>query len=126
MGKLKTYFTNHNETRDNHQDQSLRSHYYKTTQKKALEAVKEMMEQMDGFSVSSISEERGEMSIKGKKVFVVVTVIGVRPFETSVDFSVTTNTVLIPFDFGHSQKTIKGLYENLDRKLPFLHAGGTQ
>jgi hypothetical protein len=126
MGKLKSYFTNHNETRDNHQDETMRSHYYKTTQKKALEAVKEILEQMDGYSITSISEERGEMSVKGKKVFMVVTVIGVRPFETSVDFSVTTNTVLIPIDFGYSQKVIKGLYENLDRKLTFLHSGGTQ
>ncbi|MBD8068933.1 cytosolic protein [Bacillus sp. PS06] len=126
MGKLKRLFTNHNETRDDHRDESLKSHYYKTSQKKAMEAVKEMIEQMDGYTITSISEERGEMSIKGKKSFIVATVISVRPFETSVDFSATTNTLLLPIDFGASHKLITTLYQTLDRKLPFIHAGGSQ
>ncbi len=120
MGKLSGFFTNHNETRDDHKNEALRSHYYKTSQKKALEAVKDMINQMPGYEISAVSEERGEMSVKGKKVFMVVTAINVRPFETSVDFSVTTETMLLPIDFGHSQKVIKMMYEKLDKILPYV------
>ncbi|WP_078545171.1 cytosolic protein [Litchfieldia alkalitelluris] len=123
MGKFKSFFTNHNETRDEHQDPALRSHYYKTTQKKALEAVQELFGSMNGYKVTSVSEERGELSIKSKKAFIVVTIISVRPFETSVDFSVTTESGFIPIDFGYSKKEINNLYNKLDSKLPFLRGG---
>jgi hypothetical protein len=119
MGKFTGFFTNHNETRDNHKLEELRSHYYKTSPKKALEAVKEMFETMDGYKVTSTSEDRGELGIKGKRSFIVATVIGVRPFETAVDFSVTTDTLLLPIDFGHSKKVINKLYQTLDTKLPY-------
>jgi len=124
MGKFSGFFTNHNETRDNHKVEELRSHYYKTSPKKALEAVKDMFETMDGYKVTSTSEDRGELGIKGKRAFIVATVIGVRPFETAVDFSVTTDTLLLPIDFGHSKKVINKLYQNLDTKLPYNGPAG--
>ncbi|WP_453994512.1 cytosolic protein [Bacillus nitroreducens] len=121
---LKTFFTNHTETRDEHTDELLRSHYYKTTNKKAIEAVKKVINNMDGYHINSISEERGEMSItikKGRKAFIVATIISVRPFETAVDFAVTTETVLFPIDFGYSRKVVLKLYEQLDKELPLVN-----
>lgn len=129
MGFLKSLqliFTNHSETSDNHVQEQLRSHYYKTNVKKAMQAVKEIVDKMAGFEISSFSEERGEISInvkKGRKAFIVVTVIPVRPFETAIDFSATTETLFIPVDFGYSRKMIIQLYSQLDKKLTFIGAG---
>lgn len=49
----------------------------------------------------------------------VVTVVTVRPFETAIDFNVSTETPL-PFDFGFSRKVIVELYERLDKSLPLI------
>ncbi|WP_010678380.1 hypothetical protein [Bacillus timonensis] len=123
---LQTFFSNHSETRDKHSDEHLRSHYYKTTNKKAVEALTKVINKLDGYHINSVSEERGEMSIsikKGRKAFVVATIISVRPFETAIDFAVTTETLLIPIDFGYSRKVIMNLYSHLDKELPFIGKG---
>ncbi|MEH7379700.1 cytosolic protein [Bacillus sp. JJ1533] len=123
---LQTFFTNHSETRDKHSDELLRSHYYKTTNKKAIEAVKKVINNLDGYHLNSVSEERGEMSIsvkKGRKAFVVATIVSVRPFETAIDFAVTTETLLLPIDFGYSRKVITNLYKHLDKELPLIGKG---
>jgi hypothetical protein len=128
--KLQDIFSNHSETSDKHRDELLKSHYYKTTNKKAIEAVKEVFETTDGFSIGSISEERGEMSVYykkgGKKAFIIVTIISVRPFETAIDFAVTTETGFLPMDFGFSKKLILEIYKKMDSALPFLGAGGAK
>ncbi|MEH7223001.1 cytosolic protein [Bacillus sp. JJ1566] len=123
---LQTFFSNHSETRDKHPDELLRSHYYKTTNKKAIEAVKKIINNIDGYHINSVSEERGEMSIsikKGRKAFVVATIVSVRPFETAIDFAVTTETLLVPIDFGYSRKVITNLYQHLDKELPLIGKG---
>ena len=125
MGKLKGLISNHNETSDNHKDELLRSHYYKTSQSKAIEAIREIVGQMDGYQIGTIQEDRGEISVKGKKAFMVITVITVRPFEISIDFSVTSESVL-PMDFGYSRKVILNMYEKLDKVLPFIGTAGNK
>ncbi|THE14723.1 cytosolic protein [Bacillus timonensis] len=123
---MQAFFSNHSETRDKHSDELLRSHYYKTSNKKAIEAVKKVIQNLDGYHLNSVSEERGEMSIsikKGRKAFVVATIVSVRPFETAIDFAVTTETLLLPIDFGYSRKVIMNLYQHLDKELPLIGKG---
>jgi hypothetical protein len=127
VNKLKDIFSTHQETRENHHNPELKSHYYKTTNKKALQSVKELIDQTPGMTVTSVSEERGEMSVnidRPRKAFLIVTVISVRPFETAVDFTATTTTVL-PTDFGYSKKLITELYKKLDQKESFVGTGKT-
>ncbi|WP_273126712.1 cytosolic protein [Metabacillus sp. HB246100] len=122
---LKDFFSTTQETREKHYNDKLRSHYYKTNQKNALQSVKEMIDQTQGMTITSVSEERGEMSVnidRPRKGFLIVTIISVRPFETAVDFTATTNTFL-PTDFGYSRKVIIDLYKKLDQKLPFVGTG---
>lgn len=114
--KVQDFFSTHQETSENHRDTQLRSHYYKTTTKKALAAVQDMINQIPGYTITSVSEERGEVSVnisKPQKAFMVITVISVRPFETAIDFSVTSDR-LLPTSFGFSKKVIIHLYEKLD------------
>lgn len=123
--KIKSFFSTQTETRENHINEQLKSRYYKTTTKKAIEAIKTIIHQEDGLTVKSVSEEHGEIAVevrKGKKAFMIITVISVRPFETAVDFSVTTETVL-PSDFGYSRKLIIKMYEKLNKQLTYVGSG---
>ncbi|TXC90177.1 cytosolic protein [Metabacillus litoralis] len=125
VNKLKDIFSTHQETRENHYNEDLKSHYYKTTYKTALQSVKSIIEETPGMTITSVSEDRGEMSVnidRPKKGFLIVTIISVRPFETAVDFTATTNTVL-PTDFGYSKKVILELYKKLDKKETFVGTG---
>lgn len=125
MQKVKQVFSTHAETMDSHPDEQLRSRYYKTSTKNALKAVEDVIRGLKGYTVTSVSPERGEMSVNiagSKKAFVVVTVITIRPFETAIDFSVTTETPL-PSDFGFSRKVILELYNQLDKQLVFIGSG---
>jgi hypothetical protein len=124
--KLKYALTNHCETRENHEDEQLRSRYYKTTNTNAIKVVKELIESSPDYELLSVSEERGEFSVatrRGKKAFIVITVISVRPFETAIDFSVTTDTKVLPFDFGWSRRVILDLYNKLNQRLPYIGSG---
>ncbi|MFJ5965212.1 MULTISPECIES: cytosolic protein [unclassified Bacillus (in: firmicutes)] len=118
--KMKQFISNHTETSDRHPVSELKSRYYKSTNKQVFEVVEAMLSRKDSFQVTSVSAERGEISAKirtPKKAFIVATVISIRPFETAVDFNVTTETAL-PMDFGYSKKTVLSLYEELDKQLP--------
>ena len=125
LNKLKDIFSTHQETREKHYNPDLKSHYYKTTYKKALQSVKSIIEETNGMTVTSISEDRGEMSVnidRPRKAFLIVTVVAVRPYETAIDFTATTNTFL-PTDFGYSKKVILNLYKQLDQKESFVGTG---
>ncbi|CAG9619592.1 hypothetical protein BACCIP111883_00360 [Sutcliffiella rhizosphaerae] len=126
MQKLKGLLTNHSETRENHADEELRSRYYKITNKNAIKTLQDLFQKMEGVMVKSVSEEHGEIAVqitKGKKAFIVVTVISVRPFETAVDFSATTDTKILPFDFGYSRQLIKQMYDRIDKSMTYIGSG---
>ncbi|MBD3860312.1 cytosolic protein [Bacillus sp. 28A-2] len=117
---FKQLISNHTETSDHHSVSELKSRYYKSTNAQAFQAVEAILSRNDSYQVTSVSAERGEISAnirKPKKAFLVATVISIRPFETAVDFNVTTETAL-PTDFGYSRKTVLSLYEELDKQLP--------
>ncbi|AUJ26022.1 MULTISPECIES: cytosolic protein [Virgibacillus] len=119
---ISKYFSNHAETQDNHWNASLQTHYYKTTKEKAMQALENLFEQSSKYDIHAISKEHGELSIqvkKGKKAFIIATVIMVRPYQTAIDFSVTTESQL-PIDFGYSTKVIQQLYREINKALPFI------
>ncbi|SHG84466.1 cytosolic protein [Ornithinibacillus halophilus] len=116
------YLNNHAETSENHWDPNLKTKYYKTTKDKALRILEDYYKNAKEFEIQSVSEEHGEIGlklVKGKKAFIIVTVIMVRPFQTAVDFSITTESIL-PFDFGYSHRLVKQLYEQVNKDLPLL------
>ncbi|EQB35738.1 MULTISPECIES: hypothetical protein [Virgibacillus] len=119
---ISKYFSNHAETRDNHWDPSLQTHYYKTTKDKGMSLLEDLFQRSQVYELHSISKEHGEISVnlkKGKKAFIIATIIMVRPYQTAVDFSVTTES-LLPIDFGYSTKLIKLLYEDINKELPLI------
>lgn len=122
---LSKIFSSGTETKENHFDETLQTHYYKSTKDKVLKEVETMFGSKQGYEVASVSQEHGEVIVrikKGKKAFMVITVIMVRPFRTAIDFSVSTDTMLFT-DFGYSAKVIRELYKELDSRLPFVGTG---
>ncbi|SET44375.1 hypothetical protein SAMN05216389_111115 [Oceanobacillus limi] len=116
------YLNNHAETSENHWDSTLQTKYYKTTKDKAMAALENIYKNAPNYEINSISQDHGEISLhvkKGKKAFIVVTVIMVRPYQTAIDFSVTTES-LLPIDFGYSTKLIQRLYEQINKDLPLI------
>ncbi|WP_062355208.1 hypothetical protein [Bacillus kwashiorkori] len=111
------------ETRDDHFDDELRSHYYKTSFDKVFQAVTEVFQKDQTMEISSTSKERGELAIHMKKnphAFIVVTVIQTRPFETAVDFMVSSDKFSIIGLYPALKKIVVGLYKELDKKLPSI------
>ncbi|PLR68459.1 cytosolic protein [Bacillus sp. PAMC26568] len=122
---MKTFLSKDQETSENHYDEALKSHYYKITAKKAIEAVENVFSRQPGVSITSVSEERGEICIvfeKPKKALMTVTIVSVRPYETAIDFNVSADTKLAS-DFGFSRKLIIEAYEKLNKALPFIGTG---
>ncbi|PYZ97245.1 DUF1499 domain-containing protein [Alteribacter lacisalsi] len=122
---VRKYISSSTETREDHSDENLQTHYYKSSKDKVLKEVEAMIGQRQGLTVQSVSTERGEIIIRsdsGKSVFMVVTVIMVRPYRTAVDFSVTTDTVM-PTDFGYSRKLVYEMYKSLNGRLTFVGTG---
>ncbi|WP_096189688.1 DUF1499 domain-containing protein [Evansella halocellulosilytica] len=122
---FKRVFSTNTETSEKHYDEHLRTHYYKSTKDKVLKEVETMFNQRNGFTVSSVSQEHGEVIVrieKGKKALIVGTVIMVKPFRTAVDFSVSTDTFLFT-DFGYSRKIAQSLYKDLNSRLTFVGTG---
>lgn len=111
------YFHNHAETSENHWDPALQTHYYKTTKEKGLQEIEAFFHRSDAYEVHSISKEHGEVSVnivKGRKAFIIVTIIMVRPYQTAIDVVVSSES-FFPFDFGYSSTCIKRLYEGWDQ-----------
>ena len=125
LRKMKVFLSTGQETSENHYDDALKSHYYKTTAKKAIEAVEHSFSKQPGATVTSVSEDRGEISVvidKPKKALMIITIVSVRPYEPAIDFNVSTDTKLAS-DFGFSRKLIIDSYEKLNKALPFIGTG---
>lgn len=115
------YFNNHSETAEIHWDKKLESKYFKTTKDRGFDAVMHYFKQNPNCEVKASSQERGEITVnyKGKRrAFVVATIIMVKPFRTSVDFSVTTEGGL--FDLGFSHNLITKLYDDLKKEMELV------
>lgn len=120
--KLKKFFGNRAETREDHVDNTLQTRYYKTTKDRGMDALENLFKNSQTYKLNSISKDHGEISLlktKGRKAFIVVTVIMVKPFQTAVDFSVSSESIL-PFDFGYSTKLIQELYTLVNKELTLI------
>ncbi|KGA97840.1 hypothetical protein AJ85_11990 [Alkalihalobacillus alcalophilus ATCC 27647 = CGMCC 1.3604] len=116
--------SNRTETREAHQNDQLKTRYYKGSKEKVMEAVEHLIKK-NGFHVKRAELERGEIigqQQKGTKQLIIATVITVRPFKTAVDFSISTDS-LLPTDFGKSKKQVISFYEQLDKTLTFIGTG---
>lgn len=123
---IKDFFSNRTETGEKHRTETLRTRYYKANKSKAMKNVKDIIEADPRIRLLDYLEDHGEITaeiIKPKKAFMVVSVITVFPFRTAIDFTITTNTMLLPMDWGFSKKEVFALYKKLDQRLEFAGVG---
>ncbi|WP_050632284.1 hypothetical protein [Bacillus andreraoultii] len=109
------------ETSDDHFDNQLKSHYYKSSFDKVFTAAQELFEKNPNMKVNSTSKDRGEIAVSmtnSPHAFIVATVIQVRPFQTAVDFMVSSEKFSIIGLYPTLKKVILQLYSELDKQLP--------
>lgn len=122
MGMLKRLFGKHAETRDNHTDEALVTHYYKTTKEKMFQEVNTLINADRDCELINESRERGEIAanLKGKRRgLIVATVISVRPYQTAVDWSISIDKGM---NFGYCEEKIKDYYRKLDSEYTRVDA----
>ncbi|TCP32104.1 hypothetical protein EV207_10177 [Scopulibacillus darangshiensis] len=118
LSKISRLFDNHSETADHHDDQRLRTHYYRTTKDKLYKECLQMIEREADMRVVAESHERGEISVQltGKKNgLLIITIIMVRAFHTAVDFSLSLEKGM---NFNYCEKQIEAFYQKLDHVFP--------
>lgn len=121
--KLGQVFSGHLETKENHEDPSLQTPYYKTTKDRLMNELIHIFEEMKHCEVVAESKERGEISvnISGRKLYyLVATVVMVRPLRTAVDYSMTAKKGM---DFGFGRKTIDHLHNKLSSVFEYIGRG---
>lgn len=123
---IKDFFSYRTETGENHQQNELKTRYYKTNKTKAMKQIKELLEAEPHIKLLDYSEDHGEITaeyIKPKKAFLVISVITVFPFRTAIDLTITTKTLLLPMDGGFSKRAVLSMYKKLDKHLEFVGVG---
>ncbi|GAA0333359.1 hypothetical protein GCM10008967_25130 [Bacillus carboniphilus] len=125
MGVIKSFINRYQkqvETRDNHPDEYLQSHYYKAGTDKVFQTVEAWANSRKDFTVTSVSKEHGEIGVKLAKPdsLLVITIISPRPFQTAVDFMISTDKSSIGGMFPALKRLIVQYYEELDKQLPYI------
>ncbi|MGG3915760.1 cytosolic protein [Bacillus sp. es.034] len=107
------------ETSDQHEDKELQSRYYKSMHQGAFNAVLGLFSSSE-YDVISQSKDRGEITVRKNgtpQLFIVATVITVRPLETAVDFKVSADKGKIFGTYTVLKAQINHYYHQLDGEL---------
>ncbi|MCC5801300.1 cytosolic protein [Rossellomorea vietnamensis] len=107
------------ETSDQHEDKELQSRYYKSMHQGAFNAVLGLFSSSE-YEVISQSKDRGEITVRKNgmpQLFIVATVITVRPLETAVDFKVSADKGKIFGTYTVLKAQINHYYHQLDGEL---------
>ena len=93
MVNIFTRFKKQIETSDRNTDNSLKTHYYKGTFNQVFQSVEKLFHDDADCRVTTVSKEHGEIAVEIDKpipCFLIVTVVSVKPLETAVDFSISS------------------------------------
>ncbi|MGG4166775.1 hypothetical protein [Rossellomorea vietnamensis] len=107
------------ETSDQHEDKELQSRYYKSMHQGTFSAVLGLFSSSE-YEVISQSKDRGEITVRKNgtpQLFIVATVITVRPLETAVDFKISADKGKIFGTYTVLKAQINHYYHQLDSEL---------
>lgn len=112
-------------TSENHQDEQLRTHYYKANFNQVFQSVEQLLESDPVYKVSIISKDHGEISaeISRASAFMTVTVVTTKPFETAVDLHISTEKFSLAGINPSLRKELLAFYQKLDQQIPFIGSG---
>ncbi|WP_108671247.1 cytosolic protein [Peribacillus acanthi] len=110
------------ETGDHNPDDRLKTRYYKADLRKVLHEIESVLKKK-GAVIGNVSAEHGELSATIKtpvNAFVVASIVTVRPFETALDFTVSTEMKRITGNYNVLADLIHSLYLEIDGKVPVI------
>lgn len=119
MRVLTGLWRNSTETSDRAKDAKLKTRYYKVSKRKLMERITFVVNnKLQGWNITHVDEERGEMLIEKKAVRrnqMVITVIQVEPLRCSVDIVSAYEGL---GDLGLSYFTVQKFFETLNKEVP--------
>ncbi|RHW40708.1 hypothetical protein D1B31_10985 [Neobacillus notoginsengisoli] len=119
-------FSNVCETSEKHSDRDLSTHYYRANKETLFTSLEEILKSRPAFTVADSSKERGEIACEiGKPFpcFLIATIVTVRPFETAVDFHLSTERPAIMGNYSTLKREILKLYKELDKSHTYIGSG---
>lgn len=111
------------ETSENHSDPELATRYFRTNTAQMMQSIEEIFKADRYVQIISISKEHGEIAAeikRAKTLFAIVTVVTVKPFETAVDISISTEQSSPAGVNPLLKREVLTIYETLNQKHDFL------
>lgn len=112
---IKSFFANTCETRELHQDPSLRTNYYRNNFNQVLEALQAIASE-EKLEVKNINKIHREIYMLGEGYDIIVTLVEITPVEIGVDFKVNWFS---GFGYNRPKKKVAVFYAKLKEKLRF-------
>jgi len=118
MVNIFTRFKKQIETSDRNTDNSLKTHYYKGTFNQVFQSVEKLFHDDADCRVTTVSKEHGEIAVEIDKpipCFLIVTVVSVKPLETAVDFSISSERFSLLGMYPQLKKRVESYYEKINK-----------
>lgn len=119
-------FSKQLETKDNHSEEQLKTHYFKASFNQLFESVEKLFRDDADCRITTVSKERGEIAVEVNKpfpCFLVATVVAVRPLETAVDFNISTEQFSLSGSYPVLRKRVISYYSKLKQLHNFVGTG---
>ncbi|RDU36231.1 hypothetical protein DRW41_14490 [Neobacillus piezotolerans] len=119
-------FSNVCETSEGNSDGGLRTRYYRTGKDPLFTSLEGVLSKRPGFRIVDSSKERGEIACELSEPipsFLIITIVNVRPFETAVDFHLSTERPAILGNYKKLRGIALDLYKVLDKTHAYIGSG---
>ncbi|WP_059171368.1 hypothetical protein [Bacillus sp. FJAT-27445] len=119
-------FSNVCGTSERHPDSGLRTHYYRAGKDQLFSTLEGILKNLQGCRIVDSSKERGEIACELSEpfpCFLIATAVNVRPFETAIDFHLSTERPAILGNYKKLRKVPLDLYQILDKSHAYIGSG---
>lgn len=123
LKNLMKRFSNVCETSEGNPDGGLRTHYYRTGKDPLFTSLEGILSKRHGCRIVESSKERGEIACELSApfpCFLIATIVNVRPFETAVDFHLSTERPAILGNYKKLRGIALDLYKALDKSNTYI------
>jgi hypothetical protein len=121
-----TRFQKSCETKENHTDEQLKTHYYRGTYNQLFALVEDLLRNDTRYEIEHVSKEHGEFSVKlrgGTPYFYIITIIAVKPLEVAVDIHISTEAFSFLGQYPFLKKEIVVFYQKLNKMASLIGTG---
>lgn len=112
-------FSSECETSEKHSEEELQTNYYKSSFDKVFDEVKKHFSS-SAYTITSESKEHGEIMIQKKSkptMFIIATVVSVRPLHTALDIKASAEQTVIGGAYPKLKQEILSIYKALGQQL---------